>query len=373
MKEKKYFLLGFIAVLVLLVIFVSTQIPIAHQSIKNLPIALVVEDDGQMGQTLVKTILENSKAMQSGYQPMVDWVILANQEEMKQKMADQHLYGAIVIPADFTERYMSLQTATPTSPELQLFINQGKNANVATVVTQTLTGMITQMNQVMSNQLLINIEQNNISLSIEQARIFTAPIHSTTTILHETGSLGNAPLSLFQPLWMASIISAVLLWSAGKDRTFTTLTEQLKFRLVQGLFAIALGITAGFSLTWLTSVMLHYEFTSFGTVALFLSLTSTSFILLILAVVSWIGMAGIPIFVLLMFFGLPLLQLAPEMLPIFYKDWIYPWLPIRFMFDGIRDILFYNGTVWSSAVVSLLWIAVVSLIALLAKSLVPKK
>jgi len=373
LKENKFFGIPFIAVIVLLFVFVSTQIPAAHQAVKNLPIALINEDTGEIGGTLLQNVQENSKAIQTSDEPMIKWVILESQKEMEKEMDDQNLYGAIVIPSDFSEKFSSLQTPSPTMAELQIFINQGKNVNVANVITQNLSAMVTQINQMMSNQLLTAMETNNVPLSVEQARILTAPISSTITMLHPTGSLGNAPLSLFQPLWIASIVSAVMLFFAGKNRTFETMVSQLKFKSIQVLVAILLGFLAGFSLTWYTTVILDFEFESFTTVALFLSITCMSFILLISAVLSWIGMGGVILFVLLMFFGLPLLQLAPEMLPVFYKDWIYPWLPMRFMFDGVREILFFDGGVWNGATIVLMWTAFVSLIVHLAKSFVPTK
>lgn len=111
--------------------------------------------------------------------------------------------------------------------------------------------------------------------------------------------------------------------------------------------------------------MLDYKFADFNHVALFLSLTCATFILLILAITVWIQFASLPIFILLMFFGLPLLQIAPEMLPSFYADWIYPWLPFRFMFEGLKEILFFSGELWGTAAITLCWIAVVSILVLL--------
>ena len=370
MKNNKFFIIPFIAVLALLFIFVTTQIPSARQAVKNLPIALVVEDTGEMGQTLLTTIQEKSKAMQTDNEPMIKWVVLNTRDDMEQEMADQNIYGALVIPADFSQEFGSLQTATPTPPEIEIFINQGKNATVANVVSQTLTGMVTQMNLMMSEQLLTAMASNNMTLTVDQARLFTSPISSTTTMLHPTGTLGNAPVSLFQPLWMASLLSAVMLFFAAKNRVFQTKGDQLKLRLIQILVTIPLGFVAGYSLTWYTTFILDYSFESFHAVAVFLSITCISFILLITAVMAWIGMGGVGILALLMFFGAPLLQLAPEMLPEFYSDWINPWLPMRFMVEGVREILFFGGGSWNSSSSVLVWIAIVSILVILAKSLV---
>lgn len=46
---------------------------------------------------------------------------------------------------------------------------------------------------------------------------------------------------------------------------------------------------------------------------------------------------------------------------------------MRFMFDGLRDILFFNGEVWNSATNILTWMTIVSAIVHLAKSWVLKK
>jgi len=80
-----------------------------------------------------------------------------------------------------------------------------------------------------------------------------------------------------------------------------------------------------------------------------------------------IGYAGLPIFVLLMFFGLPLVQLVPEMMPEFYANWVYPWMPMRFLFDGLKEILYFNGQVWNGSTQVLCWIAVISVLAVMGK------
>ena len=70
--------------------------------------------------------------------------------------------------------------------------------------------------------------------------------------------------------------------------------------------------------------------------ALFLSITAFSFFLMISAVLSLVGLKGGVYSLLLLFFGAPLLSLAPEMLSPFYQDWVYSWLPMRFMIEGLR-------------------------------------
>jgi hypothetical protein len=61
--------------------------------------------------------------------------------------------------------------------------------------------------------------------------------------------------------------------------------------------------------------------------------------------------------------------MAPEMMSAFYRDWIYSWLPMRFMIQGLREMFFFGkGLAWSPEVSTLVWIGVVSMAFILASS-----
>lgn len=72
-------------------------------------------------------------------------------------------------------------------------------------------------------------------------------------------------------------------------------------------------------------------------------------------------------------FGAPLLSFAPEMLWDFYHNWVYSWLPMPFMVDGLREIFFFGtGVTWGNTQV-LVWIIIVSIIVIVLSALIPKK
>lgn len=369
MKDNKFFAIAFAVVLALLFLFVSTAIPSARSNAENLPIGLISEDAGAMGGTLLETIQTNAATAGNAF----EFILLEDTEEMDELMDEKELYGAIVIPFDFSEKYATLQTADPESPSLQLYVNQGANATVANVVSQALITMVTQMNTNMSEQLFTVIEQNNVPLTVDQAKIFASPIISEVITVNPTGTLATAPTSLFQPVWLASIVSALLVWFAGRNRVFESFGQQVKFRSLQVVITIVLGFFAGYTATWLTTWMLGFEYASFNEVALFASIASCGFILLILAVLTWIGYAGLPIFVLLMFFGLPLVQLVPEMMPEFYANWVYPWVPMRFLFDGLKEVLYFSGDAWNTSAQVLCWMAVAGTVFVIAKGSAKQK
>ncbi|MFJ7736480.1 hypothetical protein ACIQ2D_09050 [Lysinibacillus sp. NPDC097287] len=93
---------------------------------------------------------------------------------------------------------------------------------------------------------------------------------------------------------------------------------------------------------------------------------------MISAGLAWIGIKAMPLFVLILFFGAPLLAMPPEFMSSFYHDWIYSWLPMRFMVDGLRELFFFdNGLSWNHPTMVLVGIGLGSLVILCASALKP--
>lgn len=373
-KNKLVVLSPIIALLVVF-IFSLTLFPSVQPQPKNLPIAIVNEDEGvqipnqpsmNMGKTIVNMIQENPTTA-------VKWVIVKTTEDAQKGMDNQDYYAALTIPKDFSAKQASLRTPAPSSPEVQLFINQGMNTAASTMAGQLLNGVVDNMNNTVRQQLLDEFDKQGAALTAKQAESLVAPITKTVTNVNEIGTNsanGNAPVSLFQPLWMASLASAAILFLVIRKLPIADFKENLAAKIVQILMGAILSLVIGFGLTWLADSMLELTIPQFADTALFLSITSFSFYLMILAVLSLVGFKGIPIFVLMLFFGAPLLAMAPEMMSSFYRDWIYSWLPMRFMVEGLRELFYFGkGLTWSSPVTILVWIGIVSGLVILGTSL----
>lgn len=370
--KNKMLLLSPIVALIIVFIFAVALIPSAKQAPKNLPIAIVNSDKGvdlpnnvhlNMGKTIAENIENSSKATTGDNEPALKWIAVSNIDDMKAGLNDQKYYGALVIPTDFSEKQASLQTPTPSSPEVQIYVNQGKNAMASNVVTQMLNGIVDGINKNTSVQLLDGFKNQGNTLTIEQASILISPITKTVFNLNEIGQLGSAPVSLFQPLWMASLAGAVIIWLAMRKLEPSMREKRIVIKSAQVVMGAIVALIAGFGLTWFAEGMLGFAIPQFMDTALFLSITSFSFILMIIAILAWLGLGGIPIFVLLLFFGAPLLALAPEFMPSFYHDWVFSWLPMRFMVDGLRELFFFSKSLsWNHPTSVLIWIGLGSII-----------
>ncbi|MFJ8414708.1 YhgE/Pip domain-containing protein [Bacillus paramycoides] len=374
-KNKLLYLSPFIALLVVF-IFSLTLFPTVQPKPKNLPIAIVNEDQGveipnqakmNMGQTIVDMIKKSSKTDE---EPAVKWVKVKNKELVQKGLNNQEYYAALVIPKDFSVKQASLRTPHPSSPEVEIYINQGMNMAASTMAGQMLNGVVDNMNNNVRTQLLEGFKAKGTTLTADQVSNVVTPITKKVTNVNEIGknsANGNSPISLFQPLWIASLASAAIIFIAISKMPVGTRKENFVLKVKQIVTGAVAALVIGFGLTWIADGMVGLNIPNFSDTALFLSITSFSFFLMISAVLSLVGLKGIGLFALLLFFGAPLLSLAPEMLSSFYQDWVHSWLPMRFMIEGLREIFFFGkGLSWNTPVIVLVWIGVVSMVIILA-------
>ncbi|MEB9504933.1 DUF3533 domain-containing protein [Bacillus anthracis] len=379
MFKNKLLLLSPVIALLVVFIFSLTLFPTVQPQPKNLPIAIVNEDQGveipnqpkmNMGQTIVDNMKKTSKLEE---EPAVKWVEVKNKEAVQKGLNNQEYYAALVISKDFSTKQASLRTPQPSSPEVEIFINQGMNTAASTMAGQMLNVIVDNMNNTVRAQLLDGVKAKGATLTTDQAARLVTPITKKVTNVNEIGknsANGNAPISLFQPLWIASLASAAIIFMAIHKIPVGSRKENFVLKVKQIITGAVAAVVVGFGLTWIADGMVGLNISNFTDTALFLSITSFSFFLMISAVLSLVGLKGIGVFALLLFFGAPLLSLAPEMLSSFYQDWVYSWLPMRFMIEGLREIFFFGkGLSWSTPVIVLIWIGAVSIVIILATAL----
>ncbi|SCB79482.1 YhgE/Pip N-terminal domain-containing protein [Fictibacillus enclensis] len=362
-------------------LFSLASLPSIHPVPRELPIALVNEDEGavlpdksniNMGDQ-VTAMSKKAFSQKEGQQP-VKWVKLNEKSKAMKGMNEREYYGALILPKDFSKNLVSLQTASPSSPKLQILVNQGMNSSASAMASQLLNGVVDQINGKVREQIISGLKQKKDPLSIDTVSVLATPIKKETMNVNAFGTHsanGNSPVSLFQPLWMGSLVGAVLLFVVMKKTVFISRKEKFQFITKQFLVGIFLAALSGWGITWFADGILELDIPSKMDTAIFLSMAYLSFLLMMLAVVSWIGMKGFPLFALLLFFGAPLLSMAPEIMPEFYQNWIYPWLPMRYMTDGLRDLFFFgNGLSWDQSVQVLCGIGITSLVLLLLSALI---
>ncbi|USY55549.1 DUF3533 domain-containing protein [Bacillus sp. 1780r2a1] len=384
MFKNKLLLFSPLIVFGIIFIFLQTLYPSVQPELKNLPIAIVNADEGiqlpnqpevNMGQKVVDMVIKSSKATAES-EPAVKWIVEENENDMQKGLENRDYYAALVIPKDFSAKQASFKTPAPETAKLEVFINQGMNTMASTAAGQIVNNVVDQINTTVRTQLITELEKQGATLTPKQVELFANPIGKTMKNVHETGknsANGNSPISLFQPLWIACLASAAILFIATRKLKARNRKDVVKAKLIQLFMGAFIALVIGFSLTWLAAHMVGFHIPQFTDAALFLTITSFSFILMISAVLSLVGIKGIPLFALMLFFGAPLLSLPPEMMSSFYRDWIYSWLPMRFMIEGLRDLFFFGKSItWDGPLSILVWIGIISGIVILISAFKPQ-
>ena len=353
------------AIVCIMSIFVSTQIPIVNPKITDLPIAVVNNDKTDTTKVMVEKLKENS---QVNDKVSIKWEEVSTKDEAVDKMNNGEYYGALVIPENYEKSVASLSTPNAKAPEFTIVINQGKNSQLSTQVTQILTQIANKSGDVASLQIIKKAEAANKPLPAKIVENLMKPVMVNVEYINTTGDFSSAPGVFFSPLWISSLIGSVLLFTLGRKETYTVKGRLLDKLIRLGFIAVA-SIVVGFLAPNLVNWILGVSVENYTQTAGFLTIGAFAFMTLIFGTISWLGIVGAPLFVLMLFFGLPILSLAPEMLGSFYTQWILPWLPMRMLYDGIKNMLFFNQGLWNSGTKDLVVVATVGVILILSSVL----
>lgn len=391
-KSKRIFIIPIVFIIVFGLLILPAFIPIVKANPENLPIGLVVSDEGEFGQNISGELPD--KAPEA-----IKIITYDSVEDMETAMNEREIYGAIEFPKDFSSQIKSLQSAEPEKAVANIYVNEGANAMAATMVETALTNMVSMLNDQISNQMLTTIQEQADQIKNELAPViesqdndtplaqlpamispiqpervqdFAKPIEYEVTKVNETSDLANIPMAFLSLIWLISIVTAATLYLSNNSRSFTSKAKKLYFNLLQSVLPFVYALIAGYVLTWYGTWILDIHFESFNTVALYLTLVISAFILMIFAVMKWLKLPSIALFVILMFFSMASIQIVPEMMPNFYRDYLYSWLPLRIYADGFKEVLFFSKSLINDYSMILIWIIIGALVIIWLKNLLEK-
>lgn len=361
MFKNKFYILSLIVGLVLALILVVAQFPTARPVAKNVPVGIVNEDNGAMGKQVTDKLTSLDSFGEGKSATTLNWTTVSSKADLKKAMDQEKYYGAIVIPKDFS-KHMGEMTKTGKSTSVDIVINQAMNATLANNIQVLLSGMITTMSTNMGQEMLNQFKANNVPLQGVNIDAITKPVTSNVEIVHSVKDKNSASSAYFQPLWMASLFATFLIYTAGKSVNIKHKRELWQLRLGQVGFIAIIAPIIGMTTTWLVTQILNYTYDDFWKMAFFSMIGAASFMLIMFALEMWLGFAALPVIALLMLFSAPLMQLAPEMIPAVYHDWLFPWLPIKFLLDGAKSIVYYGAELFNPNTWNLILVGSVGLV-----------
>lgn len=375
--RQKMLWIGALAVLLALTVFgVAMMGSIVGAKPKSLPVALVVLDQPAAlpnGETLA--VGEKMKGMlEQNTQLPVRWEIVASEAEAREGMDAQKYYGALVLPENLSSGMLTLQSPAPNPAVIHILVNEGMNAQASAVVKQMLGQVLKMAGSELSKQALTMIGAQAELVPVTTAQALLTPFEVQEEIVHPVGAnhvSGNAPGLLTQILWIGCLIISLSLFQALQRATAAGSSQGIAIVLQGASGLLLVGLASGF-LVWMASSWYGMELTNGGGVWLMLWLAGSAFFLLQSTLLNWLGLPAMGILVLLMFFSMPLLNMAPEFLPQATQDWLYSWTPLRFAASALRDVMYFDGSASATANYTVLWAIAGGFLVLLIASMVKK-
>lgn len=332
-----------IAVILIIALFSLNLFAQGNPQVKNLPVALIVNDEGEHVDTVRSAIKQMSKSTDDK-EPMLAFTI-EKEEDIEDLFDAKKYYAALVIPEGYNDTLQNAMTHN-SAATLQVYINQGFNMTGANVAKTALNGFITQLNDQYSKNFIA--QMNGQQIDVNQASVLVNPIVSEEKVFHAiTASTanGSAPTLMAVPAWVGALIGGFIVFLATsnifkKER----LTRKQTLRLMGGqvVFGIIIALFSGFTVATLASLA-GINMPSYLLVAFFVSFAAFCFYLLVSAITAWIGKPAITLFMVVMLLGMGVLMTPQEMLPSFFVNFIRPWVPLRFASEGLREIFYFGS------------------------------
>ncbi len=350
---KKRFVVPVLAVILIGCVFSLMIYPMAHMEPKGLPFGVLTLDEGALtpagevnaGEVMAETLTASAEEGESG----VEWAAFDDQTALDAAFERGELYGALVIPADFTAGQAAFAAGLASeAPVVTVYFDMAKSPMVANLMGSSISATLGDAG--------VGVETVTLNGgSASSSNPFLAVMSLNFIIM---------PLALVS-LAAAMIISVLLAARPGSSRAarLTSLVPQLGCVLVASLCAAAVIVC-------IANFVLGYE-DALGAMFGFAWIASFSVMLLVVGLAS-IRLPLGALALLCVMAGTCCGLLPYEMLPEFWQDWIYPWAPQHYIGDGLRAIIYLGEGALNESCVPLALTACVGLVGAAVSLLAPE-
>ena len=343
-----------LVVLLVACIFSLLFYPMTHMHPRGLQFAVLSLDEGMStpagdvnaGDGVVEAMVGQSDDPDA----TITWTPVDSQEALDAALADNEYYGAVIIPADFTARQAAAQTTGEGQPSLQVRLDNAKSPLVTNL---------------MRTQIASVFEQMGVGTDIEV--IHAGPSTAATNMI---GTMLSQQLSVMPTVLFSLICSALLsllvvpVRGLGRASRLPALGKQLGGIAVLSLLV---GAVVWCMLRLIADVDVSAAALGFlwmSAAALMLVFTSAFDIHPALGALVAIGVFAL---------GTSCGILPLEVLPAFWQDWVYGWVPQRFIGEGMRQIVYMGTGVWNRAGLPLVLTGCAGLVLAALSMIVPSR
>lgn len=332
-----------IAVILIIALFSVNLFVQGNPQVKNLPVALIVNDEGEHTE-VIKSAIEQMGKTNEGEAPIIAFTA-ENEEDIEQLFRDKEYYAAFIIPEGYNDHLQNALTNNRAA-SLKIYLNQGYNVTGANYAKNALASLVAQLNFQYSAKFMEQMDGKQINA--KQAAVLVNPIVYDEKVFNEvTASTanGSAPILMAVPAWVGALIGGFILFLTTSNilkRELLTRKETLRLMGGQILFGIMIALFSGFTVATL-GLIAGINMPNYFLVGSFISFAALCFYLLVISITAWIGKPAITLFMVVMLLGMGVLMMPKEMLPEFFVYGIRPWIPIRFASEGLREIFYFGS------------------------------
>lgn len=412
MMEKlgtKRLLLPIIALIVAGFVMAMIVYPMVTAEPRNLPLGVLSLDEGadtpqgavnvsdQIIETMTGATSEDAKDGESA----VSWTRYESQAELDAALDAHELYAAIVVPEGYTAAQLqakmaatqaaqqaaaaaqaageqtaqqaaaatqaqaaggqaaqqakaagaagaqAAQAETPASASLSIIVDAGKNPMAATAVESTITAQIAEAG------LEAQVEHRNASDL-------------------GGGSLNMAVQFTVLPAFILTLVCSVSLFVVTRAKKGAARAQRLRAAGIQLAATAALSCCVGFGVAGIVGGIAGLAIPVAET-GLFLWLASFCLMALFVGCLDVAVGLGALVIVAVFACGLATGNLPYEFLPAFWQEWLYPWVPQRFIAEGTRSLYYLGGSSWNASSGPLAVYGIVGLATLALAPLLPNR
>jgi YhgE/Pip-like protein len=333
----------------------------------NMPLAIANEDAGatfggqevRYGDLVVERVLGPNSELGDG----VKWTTVASREAALAGLRENKYYAALVIPADYSSRLISLAGAEAPADgyaEIEVLTNPASGSISGAEAQAIALAVVTRVSSAASEQIVSVL--GGAAVSPARIRQLADPVRPTVTVGQPIGAKsarGLAPLYFAVMLTLGGYIGANIVHVgvevAAGNLELDFLARRFGFRkmgaasrhlwLAKLVLVTAMAVLAGLLISWMAVGLLGMDASNEPGLVLFAILGTVAIANVTLLLLTAFGTAGLLLGVLFTtIFGVPSAGgVYPlEMLPGFFR-FLATWLPLRYMTDGARSLIYYDG------------------------------
>lgn len=343
-----------LVVLLMACVFSLIFYPMTHIHPKGLQFAVLSLDEGMStpagevnaGGGIVEAMVGQSDDLDA----TVVWTPVDSQEALDVALADNEYYGAVVIPADFTARRAAAQTTGEDQPSLRVQLDNARSPLVANL---------------MRTQIASVFEQMGVGTDIEV--IHAGPSAASANMI---GTMLSQQLSVMPTVLFSLICSALLSLLVVPVRGLERASRPPALGRQLGGIAV-LSLLVGAVVWCMLRLIADVDVTA--TAFVFLWMSAAALMLVFTGAFDIHPALGALVAIGIFALGTSCGILPLEVLPVFWQDWVYGWVPQRFIGEGMRQIVYMGAGVWNRAGLPLVLTGCAGLVLAALSMLVPSR